>query len=92
MLVQNIAVQSKIGNYESDQRVSVQSEPIVPPPKGHSPLTKSELETLSCNIIYNKLGLSWAKLSCQLGLGCHAINIYSDYRTNLSLTGTEVAN
>ena len=24
----------------------------------------------------NKLGLSWAKLSCQLGFGCTVINIF----------------
>ena len=31
---------------------------------------------LTLKIFLNKLGLSWAKLSCQLGFSCTGINIF----------------
>ena len=38
--------------------------------------------------VRNKLGLSWAKLSCQLGFGCTGINIFCLILINMKLLDT----
>ena len=40
------------------------------------------------NKLQNKLGLSWAKLSCQLEFGCTGINIFCLILTNMKLLDT----